>query len=411
MEVLAIAAGLGLGGAQVSTLEFFELLRDQVSLRVVICEGADAEFVNQLRSLGVEFRVRPCYWRGGLPHIDVSGLEDWIRWADVVWITDMDYSITPKIKRVKRVPVVAHLRSYPLLCPWWGLLYGMREVCYRGCSLPRIVRCKQLFNEELCRLGIIGGFRSSMYRVLDLARGPLDYLSWRRAVSRDVIDSIDGFVAVSNFVKRVHEALLPVEGKPVEVVYNPVTYPLKYVRDAKPRENLEENLIVYASGSNPIKGPHLALQSLELLLNEGMDVKLVMFGCKGSWVEKYARKLGVGKSVVFVGRESFAKLYETISTASVVVMPSVWPEPFGRVPVEANRLGVMAVMTNVGGLPETVVNGETGLLAEVHAVDLAKKIRLSLKSGRSREQIRETSLSAINPTKSLHTLLRFFETI
>jgi len=250
-----------------------------------------------------------------------------------------------------------------------------------------------------------------MYQVLDLAKGPLDYLSWRRVVSRDVIDSIDGFVAVSNFVKRVHEALLPVEGKPVEVVYNPVTYPLKYVRDAKPRENLEENLIVYASGSNPIKGPHLALQSLELLLNEGMDVKLVMFGCKGSWVEKYARKLGVGKSVVFVGRESFAKLYETISTASVVVMPSVWPEPFGRVPVEANRLGVMAVMTNVGGLPETVVNGETGLLAEVQAVDLAKKIRLSLKSGRSREQIRETSLSAINPTKSLHTLLRFFETI
>ncbi|MEM3974893.1 MAG: glycosyltransferase family 4 protein [Ignisphaera sp.] len=411
MEVLAIAAGLGLGGAQVSTLEFFELLRDQVSLRVVICEGADAEFINQLRSLGVEFRVRPCYWRGGLPHIDVSGLEDWIKWADVVWITDIEFSIAPKIKKIRRVPVVAHLHSYPLLCPWWGLLYGMREVCYRGCGLPRIVRCKQLFNEELSRLGIIGGFRSSMYQVLDLAKGPLDYLGWRRVVSRDVIDSIDGFVAVSNFVKRVHETLLPVEGKPIEVVYNPLTYPLKYVRDAKPRENLEENLIVYASASNPVKGPHLALQSLELLLNEGMDVKLVMFGCKGSWVEKYARKLGVGKSVVFVGRESFAKLYETISTASVVVMPSVWPEPFGRVPVEANRLGVMAVVTNVGGLPETVVNGETGLLAEVHAVDLAKKIRLSLKSGRSREQIRETSLSAINPTKSLHTLLRFFETI
>ncbi|MEM1510638.1 MAG: hypothetical protein QW096_12300, partial [Thermofilaceae archaeon] len=151
VEVLAFAHGKWLGGAQVSILEFFELLRDQVSLKVVICEGADAEFVNHLRSLGVEFKVRPCYWRGGLPHMDVSGLEDWIKWADVVWITDIEFSIAPKIKKIRRVPVVAHLHSYPLLCQWWGLLYGMREVCYRGCGLSRIVRCKQLFNEELSR--------------------------------------------------------------------------------------------------------------------------------------------------------------------------------------------------------------------------------------------------------------------
>jgi len=168
---------------------------------------------------------------------------------------------------------------------------------------------------------------------------------------------------------------------------------------------------VYASGSNPVKGPHIALQALKLLLNEGLNVKLVMFGCRGSWVEEYARKLGVERSVIFLGKESFARLYETISSASVVVMPSVWPEPFGRVPVEANRLGVMAVVTNRGGLPETVVEGETGFLAEADPVDLAEKIRLSLDLGIFHKQIRETSLSAINPAKSLHTLLRFLETI
>ncbi|MEM2196913.1 MAG: glycosyltransferase family 4 protein, partial [Sulfolobales archaeon] len=250
-----------------------------------------------------------------------------------------------------------------------------------------------MFNEELSRLGIMGSFRRSVYQVLDLVKGSLDYLSWQQVVNRDLIDSIDGFIAVSNFVKRVHEALLPVEGKPIKVIYNPVTYPLKYIKDVKPREDLEENLIVYASGSNLTKGPHLALQALKLLLNEGMDLKFIMFGCRDSWVEEYARKLGVERSVIFAGRESFARLYETISTASVVVMPSVWPEPFGRIPVEANRIGVMAVVTNMGGLPEAVVDGETGLLAEVHPVDLAKKIKLSLELGRSRKQIRETSLS------------------
>ncbi|MEM4718418.1 MAG: hypothetical protein QXE81_06675, partial [Desulfurococcaceae archaeon] len=144
MRVLAIVSGLGYGGAQVSTLEFFELLRDQVSLRVIVCKDADAEFINQLRFLGIDFKASPCYWRGNLPRMDVGGMEDWIKWADVVWITDIEFSVAPRVKRVRKVPVVAHLHSYPLLCFWWGLLYGMREVCYRGCSLLRIVRCKQV---------------------------------------------------------------------------------------------------------------------------------------------------------------------------------------------------------------------------------------------------------------------------
>ncbi|MEM4452195.1 MAG: glycosyltransferase family 4 protein [Thermosphaera sp.] len=406
MKVLAFMHAKWLGGAQVSTIEFFELLRDQVSLKVIVCEDANAEFVNQLRFLGIEFRTRPCYWRGNLPHMDVDGVEDWIKWANVVWITDIEFSVASGVKRVRRVPVVAHLHSYPLLCFWWGLLYGMREVCYRGCSLLRIVRCKQVFNEELSKLGIISGFRKSMYQALDLVKGPLDYFCWRKVVNRDLIDSIDGFIAVSNFVKRVHETLLPVEGKPIEVVYNPVTYPLKYVRDVKPRENLGENLIVYASGSNPVKGPHLALQALKLLLNNGVDLKLVMFGCRGSWVEEYARKLRVERSVIFSGRESLARLYETISTASVVVMPSIVPESFGRIPVEANRLGVVAVVTNRGGLPETVVHGETGYIANPYPEDIAKMLLRALESTRG-EMVKEKSLKTINPQASVGKLLDY----
>ncbi|MEM0001248.1 MAG: glycosyltransferase family 4 protein [Desulfurococcaceae archaeon] len=405
-NISVLVHGLGLGGAQVSTLEFLELLRSEVNLRVIVCKNANEEFLRELQRLNIKYRIVSCYMTLGMPNMNISIIEDWFKWSDVVWISDIEFSIAPKIKRIREVPIVAHLHSYPLLCPWWGLLYGMREVCYRGCSLYRIVRCKQVFNEELSRLGIISGFRESVYQALDLVKGPLDYFRWRRVVNRDLIDSIDGFIAVSNFVKRVHETLLPVEGKPIEVVYNPVTYPLKYVRDVKPKENLEENLIVYASGSNPVKGPHLALQALKLLLNEGLNVKLVMFGCRGSWVEEYARKLGVGRSVIFLGKESFARLYETISSANVVIMPSVWPEPFGRVPVEANRLGVVAVVTNRGGLPETVVHGETGYVATPYPDDIAKWLLRALEGTRG-EVVKERSLKTINPQASVDKLLGF----
>ena len=40
--------------------------------------------------------------------------------------------------------------------------------------------------------------------------------------------------------------------------------------------------------------------------------------------------------------------------AHLVIMPSIWPEPFGRIPVEANKLGVPVIVSNRGGLPETI---------------------------------------------------------
>jgi len=46
----------------------------------------------------------------------------------------------------------------------------------------------------------------------------------------------------------------------------------------------------------------------------------------------------------------------------VVVVPSVWPEPLSRVLMEAMRFGRAVVATRVGGSPELVEDGVTGLL-------------------------------------------------
>jgi glycosyltransferase involved in cell wall biosynthesis len=50
------------------------------------------------------------------------------------------------------------------------------------------------------------------------------------------------------------------------------------------------------------------------------------------------------------------------SLAAVVVAPSIKPEGFGRVPVEAQAMGRPVIASDVGGFRETIVNGLTGLL-------------------------------------------------
>jgi len=409
MHVVAVAHALWFGGAQVSSLEFLKLLKGLVNIRVIVCEGADGRFVDGLRSIGLQLRSVPCRIVAGYPDMAVDGVSDLIGWADIVWITDVEYLAAARIKRVRRVPVVAHLHSYALLCPWWGLLYGMMDAC-SGCSPGRIVRCKQLFNEELVMLGILGPLRGHVYKLLDFVKGPLDYVRFR-ALLRGVVESIDGFIAVSRFVEEVHRRLLGSD-KPVETIYNPVTAPLEFLGSNSANvEETKDDVILYASGSNPVKGPHLALEALKILVEEGHKVRMVMAGCKGSWVEAYAKRIGVSKYVEFAGRIPTEQFYRIMSKARAVVVPSIWPEPFGRVPVEANRLGTPAVVTDRGGLPETIINGETGLVVEPSPDSLAAGLTRLLGARWRSADVAQLSLKHIDPYTIQRKIFEYLESI
>jgi glycosyltransferase involved in cell wall biosynthesis len=98
--------------------------------------------------------------------------------------------------------------------------------------------------------------------------------------------------------------------------------------------------------------------------------------------------------------------------ARAVVMPSIWPEPFGRIPVEANRLGVPAVVSSAGGLPETVVNGVTGYVFKAgDADDLAEKVVKVLERDFNREEVIRHSYEKINPQREVERLVKFFESV
>ena len=63
----------------------------------------------------------------------------------------------------------------------------------------------------------------------------------------------------------------------------------------------------------------------------------------------------------------------------IVVMPSLTPEPFGRVIIEAQALGKIPIAFDHGGASETIIDGKNGFLAKPVDVDsLSKKISLAL---------------------------------
>ena len=55
---------------------------------------------------------------------------------------------------------------------------------------------------------------------------------------------------------------------------------------------------------------------------------------------------------------------EAWERSRIALVPSVWPEPFGIVSIEAMAAGKPVIASKIGGLPDIVVDGETGLLVE-----------------------------------------------
>ena len=105
----------------------------------------------------------------------------------------------------------------------------------------------------------------------------------------------------------------------------------------------------------------------------GVHWVLVGDGELRSELEAQSRRLDLASRVHFTGSRS--DVADLLALADVFVLPSE-SEGFGRVLVEAMAMARAIVATNVGGIPDIVLDGETGVLVEpANAVALAHAVR------------------------------------
>jgi len=118
----------------------------------------------------------------------------------------------------------------------------------------------------------------------------------------------------------------------------------------------------------PIKGHLVLLRALADVRSRGLDVTLDVAG-RGPLapaLASYARELGVGEAVRFLGFVS--PVERALEGAAIVVVPSLG-EGFGMVALEAMERSRPVVASAVGGLPEIVADGETGLVVPAGEAD------------------------------------------
>jgi glycosyltransferase involved in cell wall biosynthesis len=92
-----------------------------------------------------------------------------------------------------------------------------------------------------------------------------------------------------------------------------------------------------------------------------------------------SQRLGVQNNVSFAGWANSDQKEELYKAASVVVIPSVWPEPFGIVGIEAMSYAKPVVAFRTGGISEWLDDGKSGFLVPPYDVSaMANKIDLLL---------------------------------
>ncbi len=127
--------------------------------------------------------------------------------------------------------------------------------------------------------------------------------------------------------------------------------------------------LLFAGRMVHLKGGELLLQALPLAAAAlQRPLRLVMAGdgpARTRW-EMIAQRMTTGRrdlAVEFPGWLEAAASAEVVARSDLLVMPSLWPEPFGRAGLEAGFAGVPSVAFAVGGIPEWLIDGQNGHLA------------------------------------------------
>ncbi len=232
---------------------------------------------------------------------------------------------------------------------------------------------------------------------------------------RDVIpfglEKSDAVVSVSHWLAEQTREVFDYTG-PIDVLPNFVDQDLFKPRadDVVRRELGGEDhaLLVHMSNFRSLKRVGDTVEVLHRLRSERpVRLLLVGDGPDQCLVRELATRLGVLDQVRFLGE--IDNVASIVAAADVALFPSE-SESFGLAPLEAMACGVPVVTTNVGGLPEVVVHGESGFLHDVGDTDgMAADVDLLLDDPARRDAMGRAGVRRVTEEFSLVRSLRQHE--
>tara|TARA_A100001015_G_scaffold319220_1_gene441458 strand:+ start:1824 stop:3941 length:2118 start_codon:yes stop_codon:yes gene_type:complete len=165
---------------------------------------------------------------------------------------------------------------------------------------------------------------------------------------------------------------------------------LEVIQQSATKTNIEiskkKKIITFTGKLNTAKGYDLFGKAIIKILDKYKDWKANVIG--DELREKISFKHKNLKILGFLKHKEVLKIF---NKTSIAVACSRWEEPFGRTSLEASSRGCSVIISNRGGLPETITNGV--ILKKLSHLELYKAIEQLIKDKKKRQELQKLSLN------------------
>ncbi len=212
--------------------------------------------------------------------------------------------------------------------------------------------------------GLLGKFSSCRPFLLsvwgaDIIDFPSNY--WKRFLLKKILSSADYLTATSHFLKKRTLILCPNLKDKIKVI------PFGVMSADEKKMDRSDNIIklCFIKVHRKKYGPDVLLLALSKIIKHRKNIYLNMAG-EGELTEhlkRQVKELNLEDYVSFVGFIKNQKMPDFLAQHDIMVMPSIMDsESFGVAVLEASAVGIPVVAGAVGGVPEVLIDGETGIL-------------------------------------------------
>jgi spore coat protein SA len=249
-----------------------------------------------------------------------------------------------------------------------------------------------------------------------------------RPLYRRALKNVDVILCVSEYIRQRAVAAFPEAASRFKVVLNATNVDLFKPYGEEAWTRLEgavalgraHHNVLYVGRLTPIKGVHVLIQAFRDVYACDPQARLVIAGSsffEGAATTSYERELirlaePIKQAILFTGYLPHTLLKYLYSACEVVAAPSVWPEPSGLVVLEAMSSGACIVGSRVGGIPDMVADGRTGILVPPDdAKALAAAISQLLSDPQRRQAMKQAARQAVVTDFSWDRLVNQIESV
>jgi len=262
------------------------------------------------------------------------------------------------IRRLSGYRVILRIYGYEMICPYYMSLWPHGRIEHWGSSNPEAAICTSSYMKS--------PFRCTLCTIRGMGKDLLP--KWMNPFSHEYVAGL-AFMPfyknlVNNMFNRCHRILVSNhytasilrswESKVIEVpggvdtdFFTPSNRDITSVPEGDP--------IVLMPGrvEDPRKGYNIFRDVVHRLKDNGFQFRAMITD---------PRYDGNSPHIESTGWIRYDEMPELYRRARVIVVPTMWPEPFGLVALESMACGIPVIAHRIGGLSELVQDGETGFL-------------------------------------------------